>query len=390
VSEPGGRLRLGVYCDYSYRVIDGVVSAELPFSIFVDQLANHCERLVVFGRIDPTENAPFPFAVRAARLVGLPFYSSGADLSAVLRAVPIAIHRFWSALDELDTVWVLGPNPPQALLFALLGLLRRRRVVLGVRQNLPELIRHRRPGRRGVIGAARLLEAAWRGLARVVPVIVVGADLARRYRGSKAVLDVYVSLLHDADLVAGDGVQRSYDGDALVMLSVGRLDPEKNPLLMADVLALAVARDPRWRLAVCGDGSLRGELEARARQLGVADHLTLHGYVPIDDGLWDYYRGAHVLLHVSLTEGVPQVILEAFAARLPVAATDVGGVAELVAGRGLVSPPSDAAASTDAVMRIASDAELRDRFVAAAYAAAADHTLEAEGSRVAGFLSMNS
>jgi glycosyltransferase involved in cell wall biosynthesis len=390
VSEPGRRLRLGVYCDYSYRVIDGSVSAELPFSIFVEQLANYCEQLVVFGRIDPTADAPFPFALRSARLVGLPFYSSGADLSAVLRGLPIAIRRFWRALDELDTVWVLGPNPPQALLFAVLGLLRRRRVVLGVRQNLPELIRHRRSDRRGVIAAARLLEAAWRGLARVVPVIVVGADLARRYRGSRAVLDVYVSLLRDADLVAGDEVERSYDGDTLVMLSVGRLDPEKNPLLMADILALAVARDPRWRLAVCGDGTLRDELEARAHELGVTDHLTLYGYVPIDDGLWEHYRGAHVLLHVSLTEGVPQVILEAFAARLPVAATDVGGVAELVTGRGLVSPPSDAAALAEAVTRIASDSELRDRFVAAARAAAADHTLEAVGSRVAGFLSMNS
>ncbi len=390
MTEPDGRLRLGVYCDYSYRVIDGAVSAELPFSIFVEQLAGHCDRLVVFGRIDPTGSVPFPFPVVAARLVGLPFYSSGADLAAVLRAVPTTIRRFWRGLDDLDTIWVLGPNPPQALLFALLGLLRRRRVVLGVRQNLPELIRFRRPGQRGVIAAARLLEAAWRGLGRVAPVIVVGADLARRYRDSRAVLDVYVSLLRDADLVAGDGIERSYDGETLTMLSVGRLDPEKNPLLMADILALAVAGDSRWRLAVCGDGTLRDELAARARELGVADHLVLHGYVPIDDGLWEYYREAHVLLHVSLTEGVPQVILEAFAARLPVAATDVGGVAELVTGRGLVSPPSDAAASVAALARIVSDTELRERLVAAAHAAAADHTLEAECSRVAGFLSMNS
>ena len=390
MSAPGGRLRLGVYCDYSYRVIDGAVSAELPFSIFVEQLAEHCERLVVFGRIDPTGDHEFPFAVTAARLVGLPFYSSGADLAGVLRAVPIAIRRFWRALDELDTVWVLGPNPPQALLFALLGLLRRRHVVLGVRQNLPELIRFRRPDQRGVIAAARLLEAAWRALARFVPVIVVGADLARRYHGSKAVLNTYVSLLRDADLVAGDEVERNYDGDPLMMLSVGRLDPEKNPLLMADILALAVAHDPRWRLAVCGDGTQRDELVARARELGVADQLVMHGYVPIDDGLWEYYREAHVLLHVSLTEGVPQVILEAFAAGLPVAATDVGGVAELVTGRGLVSPPSDAVASAGAVARIASDGGLRERLVAAAHAAAADHTIEAECSRVAGFLSMNS
>jgi glycosyltransferase involved in cell wall biosynthesis len=390
VTLPGARLRLGVYCDYRYRTVGGAVSAELPFSIFVEGLARFCDRLVVFGRLDSRKDEEFPFKVREAQLVGLPNYTSGADLLAVLRAVPVALRRFWRELDELDTIWVLGPNPPQAILFALLGIVRGRRVVLGVRQNLPELIRHRRPGRRAVLASAYLLEWGFRMLARAVPVIVVGPDLARRYRGSRAVLDAYVSLLRDVDLDVGAGVVRDYDGDELVMLSVGRLDPEKNPLLMADILAVLVRQDPRWRLEVCGDGTQMDEIRLRAEELGVGRHLILHGYVPIDDGLWEYYRAAHALLHVSLTEGVPQVILEAFAAGLPVVATDVGGVAELVAGRGLVCPPGDASACVAALQRVASEPELRGTLIAAGRTVAAAHTLEAECASVAGFLSMNS
>ncbi len=53
---------------------------------------------------------------------------------------------------------------------------------------------------------------------------------------------------------------------------------------------------------------------------------TLLGYVPIDDGLLDRYRQADVFLHVSWTEGFPQVLLEAFASRTPAVATEVGGV----------------------------------------------------------------
>lgn len=382
-------MRLAVYCDYSYRVRNGSVSAELPFSLFVNQLAVHCETLTVVGRHDPAQE-DFPYRVRASRFVALPFYGSGADLRAVLATVPVAIRRFWHVLDDSDVVWILGPNPPHAILFALLGMARRRRVVLGVRQNLPELIRHRRPGNRAVLGTAWLLEGAFRLLARILPVVVVGPDLAARYRAGRSVLSIYVSLLRSADLLPSDKVERDYDASSLVMLSVGRLDPEKNPVLLADILCEALRAEPRWRLVVCGEGTLQEALAARAEELGVADQLQMRGYVPIDGGLWDLYRDAHVLLHVSLTEGVPQVILEAFAARLAVVGTDVGGVGAVLTGRGLLVPPQNAKAAAQALNRLAHDPQLRAELVDEAARAAEDHTLEAEGARVAGFLSMNS
>jgi glycosyltransferase involved in cell wall biosynthesis len=221
--------------------------------------------------------------------------------------------------------------------------------------------------------------------------VVVGPDLARRYAGAKSVLSVYVSLLQESDLLAaGDDNRRAYDGDELVMLSVGRLDPEKNPLLLIDVLRNALEADPRWSLHVCGDGTLRSALADRAAQMGVEHRLVQHGYVPVNGGLRDLYRSAHVLLHVSMTEGVPQVILEAFAARLPVVATAVGGVGDLVAERGLLMPPADPDAAAAAIARIVGDWGLRHRLVESAYQAAADHTLEAECSRLAAFLSTNS
>ena len=378
-------LRLAVYSDFSYRVADNSVYAQESFSRFVEGLAPHCERLIVLGRLDPARER-FPYRLRAAEFVALPYYRSGADLAAVLRAIPTAVRRFWRVLDEVDVIWILGPTPPQAPLFAILGILRRRRVVLGVRQNLPELIRHRRRGQPLVVAAAYLLEWLFRVLSRFVPVVVVGADLARRYRGAKSVLCLYVSLLAESDLIERDH-RRSYDGEELVALSVGRLDPEKNPLLLVDVLGCALQADPRWHLHVCGDGALATALAERATQMGVGHRLVQHGYVPIDSGLWDLYRTAHVLLHVSMTEGAPQVILEAFAARLPVVATAVGGVGDLVAERGLLAPPGDPAAAAAALACMVADADLRNRLVEAGHRTAAAHTLQAECRRLARFLS---
>jgi glycosyltransferase involved in cell wall biosynthesis len=378
-------MRLGVFCDYSYRRDDGKLYAELPFAVFLRQLRPYCERLVLTGRLDPTPGS-YPYLMDDVDFVALPHYSSGANLRAVIGAVPAGILRFWRMLDDVDVVWVLGPNPPQAIIFALLGRLRRRRVVLGVRQNLPVLIRHRHPGRAHLWLFAAALEAAYRLLSLRIATTVVGPDLARRYRHARELHVFYVSLLEDEQIVAADDDRRDFDGSELQMLSVGRLDPEKNPLLLADVLSRALAEDPRWRLDVCGDGSLMSALADRLQQLGVADRAVLHGHVPIDAGLWALYRASHALVHVSLTEGAPQVILESFAARLPVVATAVGGVPALVDGCGLLVAPDDAAAAARALAELVGDPTLRAELVQRASQRARQHTLDAECARLAGFL----
>jgi glycosyltransferase involved in cell wall biosynthesis len=377
-------MRLAVYCDYSYRVHEGELYAELPFALFLRGLAPYCERLVLTGRLDPAPGR-YPYLMEGVEYAPLPHYASGAEMRGVMRAMPAGIVRFWRMLDDVDVVWVLGPTP-QALVFALLSTLRRRRLVLGVRQNLPQLTRHRHPGKRHLWLAALILEGAFRLLSQIIPVVVVGPDLARGYRASSGLHIVYVSLLGEGDIVSPEDDDRAYDGDELVMLSVGRLDPEKNPLLLADVLAQAVRFDDRWRLEVCGDGSLMTELTQRLEDLGVADRALLHGYVPIDDGLWTLYRRSHALVHISFTEGVPQVLLEAFAARLPVVATSVGGVPELVRGCGLLVPPADASAIVGALQQLVSNAELRAELVDNATARVQEHTLHAECARLAAFL----
>ena len=118
----------------------------------------------------------------------------------------------------------------------------------------------------------------------------------------------------------------------------------------------------------------------------MADRAELRGYVPLDGGLDDLYRASHALLHVSWTEGVPQILFEAFAAGLPVVATAVGGVAEAVGADALLVPPGDAAAPAEALQRLAEDPELRERLAAGGLERVREHTLEAECARVAAFL----
>ena len=93
-------------------------------------------------------------------------------------------------------------------------------------------------------------------------------------------------------------------------------------------------------------------------------------------------------MHASLTEGVPQVLVEALACGTAVVASDVGGVRRaLDDGRaGLLVPPADVDALVRAVRRLTDDAELRRRLVARGLELARETTLELEAARVAGFV----
>jgi glycosyltransferase involved in cell wall biosynthesis len=183
---------------------------------------------------------------------------------------------------------------------------------------------------------------------------------------------------------AGD-LERSYDGD-LQILTVGRLEAEKNPLLLADVLARLAEADPRWRLVVCGEGPLEGALRDRLAELGVERLASLRGYVPIDRGLLDTYRESHLFLHVAWTEGFPQTILEAFAARLPVVATAVGGIPAGVGEAALLVPPGDPEAAARALEKLAREPGLRQQVTQAGLEHARASTLESASRRVVDFI----
>jgi glycosyltransferase involved in cell wall biosynthesis len=381
-------LRLAVYTDYEYTS-DGVRRyGQRAFVVFLEALREHVERLVLVGRFDPKPGTSHYPLHEETELVGLPHYESLGNPLSVARSLVLSVVRFWRLLDEVDTVWVLGPYPHSVLL-AVMTAARRRRLILGVRQDMPVYVRSRRPDRRWMHWSADLLEAIWRLLARRYAVVVVGPELERKYLDghARSVLATTVSLVSERDLaVAAEAVAaRNYDGE-LTLLTVGRLDAEKNPLLLADIMVALQAGERRWRLLVCGDGPMREELHERLTELGLLDCVELLGYVPIDGGLLDLYRSSHAFLHVSWTEGFPQVLVEAFATGLPTVATAVGGVPAAATGAALLIEPGDAAAAAEALELLASDAQLRDTLIDAGLERARAGTLESASKRLAEFL----
>lgn len=378
-------MRTLVYTDYVYARVGSRVYSERAFSLFLARVASELEgSTVVVGRLRAAGGGAHYEIGDGVEFVALPWYESLFSLAAVpalARSIAIA----WRATGSVDRVWLLGPHP-LILALAAFAVLRSKRVFLGVRQDFPAYVASRRPSSRFARLAATLLERAFRLMARRFPAIVVGPELARNYGHASELLEIPVSLV-TADQIVDEATAaaKDYSGE-LTILSVGRVDTEKNPLLLADVLGRLQEREARWRLVVCGEGPLESALGSELARRGLADRSELAGYVPFDGGLIDRYRSAHVLLHSSWTEGLPQVLLEAFAAGLPVVASDVGGIAEALGEAVELVPAGDPEAAADAVKRISTDAEARAALVGAGLRYIRAHTLEAESARVARFL----
>jgi glycosyltransferase involved in cell wall biosynthesis len=386
-------VRLGVYADLVFRRDGDTLTADRAFVKFFTALPPRVDEVVLFGRLDPTPGLhAYPVGGRAVRFVPLRFYRSVFDVVALIRALPDSCRSFARELSRLDAVWLFGPAPI-AVSFALIALRRNVPVLLGVRQDYTLYIRNRLPSKRWTwaIVAARTLDLTFRLMARRAPALTVGDELANTYRGGHApVLSFGLSLIEQADVVpAEEAIARPWNGD-LRVLSVGRLDPEKNPLLLLDVFEGLRARSDRWRLTIVGDGPLAPHLAQEVTRRGL-DDVELLGYVPNGPDLWQLYRSSHVFVHTSLTEGLPQVLFEAEAAGLPIVATDVGGVAAALGDgmRGLLVPPRDAGAVVAALERFRTDHVLRERVIRAELQHVSTQTIDAQLDRVAAFIHSN-
>lgn len=148
------------------------------------------------------------------------------------------------------------------------------------------------------------------------------------------------------------------------VLTVGRLVREKDlPTLLE---AFAIANPGGWRLRVVGEGPLENELRRHAVDLGLNKSVDFLGRRPRDE-LPALYRTADLLAMSSLSEGIPTVLMEAMACGVPVVATRVGGIPELVVeGTGLLVEAGDVLGLAAAFTTIADDPEEAHRIGARA------------------------
>jgi glycosyltransferase involved in cell wall biosynthesis len=161
---------------------------------------------------------------------------------------------------------------------------------------------------------------------------------------------------------------------AYTLLSVGRLVPKKGYAGLIEALG-RLPKDLDWQFRHIGGGPLKDALQAQAQGLGIAERITWLGAKPQETVLEEYRAADLFILNSRIAEdgdrdGLPNVLMEAQSQRLPVIATNLAGIPELVIDgeTGALLPPDDAQALGAAIERLLRDATLRGRLAAAGYA----------------------
>jgi glycosyltransferase involved in cell wall biosynthesis len=150
--------------------------------------------------------------------------------------------------------------------------------------------------------------------------------------------------------------------DEFMLLAVGRLSKEKAHLDLLAALARLreTNRELKCKLVIVGDGPERGTLEAAVRSTGIKLDVIFTGQ---ENDVQPFYAAADVFVLPSHSEGSPNVLLEAMAANIPIVATDVGGVPEIVKNNesALLIPANDPQAMAAAIASVLNDQDLARR-----------------------------
>lgn len=169
----------------------------------------------------------------------------------------------------------------------------------------------------------------------------------------------------------GDNVRESYreamnigQGET-VLISVGSLSWEKGHMDLMPMIAALRAEGLPVRLILAGDGPLRGEIQAEAEKLGIAQYVDLLG---VRKDVPELLAASDIFVLPSKTEGLSAALIEAGLSGLPSVATNVGAVSDVITPgeTGLMVAPEDGGALKDAVRELVRDTELRLKMGASA------------------------
>ncbi len=224
-------------------------------------------------------------------------------------------------------------------------------VLIGKLYRLPVIVTEHFTGfPRGLVRGIEKLKAKF-AFEQADLVCPVSEDLKRHIEsyGIRARFHVIPNVVDASLFYPAENKDRAQEGNKKRLLLVALLDPKKGVLYLLEALARLKEKRDDFVLDIVGDGPNRAEYEELSHKLGLRDIVRFHG-LKTKQEVVEFMRKADIFVLPSEWENLPCVIIEAMASGLPVVATKVGGIPEIISGKiGLLVPPRDTEALARAV-----------------------------------------
>jgi glycosyltransferase involved in cell wall biosynthesis len=377
-------MRLGIYHEPVHT--DGqTFDTYGAYARYVLEFAKHFDHVTVFAPVTSktTYFSGCPLERQNLTVVPLPYFETHAQ--AYRHAVTIA-RIFRTNAGALDVINCRGTAP---LAYLLWWFTRRRKVPFIYHFAAdPFEVLDRSPVYRGIYG--RFARFAY-GIEFSVQKYIMRRNYS--FTSGNAIYERFRQITPNIEpLVTSSLLNEDYylrkdccTADELRLLYVGRLKAGKGLEYLIQAVNILRSSGSNPKLDIVGEGDQIASLSQLARELKVSDGVHFHGFVVMGPALNQYYNSADVFIYPSLSEGSPKSVLEALGHSLPVIATPVGNVPEMLDNgqRGILVPLRDPQAIAQAVIRLVEDSAHRRVCIQEGYAFAKEHSVERFVGRMA-------
>jgi glycosyltransferase involved in cell wall biosynthesis len=321
----------------------------------IERLASRHEVVVV--SLDPNTE-PSEYELLGARVVNLGSIRARTQLSwaaAALRKLMSALRAAGGGFDLLHAFWVF----PQGTLAVAAGFLSRIPVIVSIGGGelvwLPA-IRY---------GGMRTLRSRFMMSATLRMATAVSAPSAYVMRSATRIRPDILWLPTGVDTTIFRGSTKRPCDAPWRLLHVAGLNEVKNQETLLRAVQQVADVCPNLVLDCIGVDTLKGSVQALARNLGIADKVRFHGVLTVDQ-IVPFYRKAHLFVQSSLHESMGAAVLEASAAGVPIIGTDVGIVAEMAPRAAVAVPVSDPGALARGIVDLLENSSRREALALAA------------------------
>lgn len=325
--------KIGLYTESIYLKNENNLSSNDIFILFFRKLFPDREINLIGRTTSCSTNNGFTLK-RNEKLTELSYYKS---INSLLMLLPFyllnnlkAIFRF---VKTNSILFVATPSPLSIILLKLF-LLKKKRVVIFVRQDTRELIKLRHGGFLSKI-VTNFLESTVEKTVKNNPSIIVlafGRQIEKRYRlFSSNVYAIADTRYSKNDIISIDDIRSINWRKVINLIYVGRLEHGKGiENLLETVYNLKRLAPEKFHLTIIGDGTYKNHLINLCDQLDISKEVKFRGFVPFGKELLSSLRQHDIFILPSLSEGLPQVILEAMACGILTIATNAGSITQVI------------------------------------------------------------